>query len=449
MLNTSSVFNDEMKSNVRSRLEPSIIVHGTDEYGTEVSHEWKPQHIKSLKFKRSIDPTGNFLPTMELTWTEIYEGKLNAEAQPLKYENVLAQMAVDLIWILQTDGQEAEVVRFPRLFLTTQPKIKGNVINWTATDCLSFFNQKWTKFFDGETNPTSIKNIVMYGLTEARAIFWNNVDLRGLIQKSILNIDEMEWDSAIGLPVLCDGILKEQIARICAIDNAFLDFDQDGAIKISQLTARNKVFDFSANIMFDFPQITMLNDIGKYSWTQSVFEEKTENSYGKFASTTIDVSGVNMDRFDFDGYGKAENDLLSEINHTFTIEKPEGSKIVTVIPIEKTERRFEISEVFVENGEVVEEYNQLCPFDDAYAQPVWRYNYLKSLMNCKTSILNFKTLGNIAIETGDRVGVETNLYDEENNRIFKEGFAFDIKIEYNGAVKESLKVNEFSGWLNG
>ena len=475
MLNTSSIFNEEMKSNVRQRLEPQISVQGIDAQGENVSLSWTPSKIKSLTFTRNIDPTGNSLPSMELKWTEVYDGKLNAQAQPLKYENILAQMTVDLTWTLDSkdsytwaelneltwydiaqDGRTwadllsiKEIVRFPRLFLTSQPKIKNNLITWTAVDMLSFFNQKWVKYFNGAEYLTSIKNVVLYGLVEARATFWNNIDLRNLIQTSILNIKNSEWDSEIGLPILCDGILKEQLVHACAIDDAFLDFEKDGSLKISRLTEREKVFDFSANIMPSFPQITQLGDIYQYSWTQKVFEPNEEKKYGKFATSTSDILGIGVDRYNFDGYGWAEDDDYSEINYTFTLAKTEGSKIITVIPIMENEYTFSLTSNNVQNGDAVEEENPLFPYSDSYAHPTWRFNYLKSLSNSNLSILEFSTIGNIAVETGDRVGVETNLFDEHDNRILKEGFVFDIKIEYNGVVKEKIKVNEFEGWLDG
>ena len=474
MLNTSSIFNEEMKSNVRQRLEPHISVQGIDARGESVSLYWTPSNIKSLTFTRNIDPTGNSLPSMELKWTEVYDGKLNAQSQPFKYENVLAQMTVDLMWTLNSkdsftwrevseltwydlaqDGRiwadlssTKEIVRFPRLFLTSQPTIKDNTITWIAVDILSFFNQKWVKYFNGTENPTTIKNVVLYGLTEARATFWNNIDLRSLIQTSILNIKNSEWDSEIGLPILCDGILKEQFSHACAIDDAFLDFEKDGSLKISRLTDREKVFDFSANIMPSFPQITQLGDIYQYSWTQKVFEPNAEKKYGKFAKSTNEVLGVSVDKYIFDGYGQADDDELSEINYALTVAKTEGSKIITVIPIVENEYEFDLVDNFIQNGDSVKEENPLFPYSESYAHPTWRFNYLKSLSNRRLSILDFTTIGNIAVETGDRVGVETNLYDENDNRIIKEGFVFDIKIEYNGVVKEKIKVNEFEGWLD-
>lgn len=476
MLNASSQFNEEMKSQIRKRLEPVIKVKGIGSNGELIELNWSSNNIKSLTFKRNIDPTGNSLPSMELQWVEVFEGKLNEYSQPFKYENISAQMAVDLEWIHVSSTQrlweevsdlsweevltqektwfnvlnKRERIKFPRLFLTSQPKVKNNTIVWTAVDLLSFFNQKWLKFFDATLGLTTIKNIVLYGLVEARASFWHNQDIKALIQTSISNVQTSQWDSEIGLPVLCDGVLKEQISLACALDDAFLDFENDGSIKISRLTKRDKVFDFKANIMPSFPKITHLNDISKYSWTENTMERNEENKYAKFASSTSEISGVQIDRYNFEGYGlNADGNDYSEVNYDLTFAKNEGSKIITITPIARNVYDCSLIDSEVTNGDEINEDNPLNPYGQSYAHPVWRFNFLKNISNKQLSILEFSTLGNVAVTTGDRVGVETNLYDANDNRITKEGFVFEIKIEYNGVVREHIKVNEFKGWLDG
>ena len=84
MLSVSQKFLELMKSNIRPKIEPTITVMGQDSNGSPVVLSWKPSNIQSMTYKRGIDPVGRTLPYMELTWTEIYYGKLNAENYPEK-----------------------------------------------------------------------------------------------------------------------------------------------------------------------------------------------------------------------------------------------------------------------------------------------------------------------------------------------------------------------------
>jgi hypothetical protein len=95
VLTTNEKYLDIVKSNVRPKIEPYITVSGKD-----VEIQWKPSNIIDMTYKRGIDPTGQTLPYMELTWKEFYFGKLNENNYPEKYNNVAKYMKVNL-WFEQ------------------------------------------------------------------------------------------------------------------------------------------------------------------------------------------------------------------------------------------------------------------------------------------------------------------------------------------------------------
>ena len=79
MIQVSDAYKELVKSNIRPKCEPIIKVSGVDNTGKEIELIWNAKNIKDLKYKRAIDPVGRELPYMELTWTEIYTGKLNVQ----------------------------------------------------------------------------------------------------------------------------------------------------------------------------------------------------------------------------------------------------------------------------------------------------------------------------------------------------------------------------------
>ena len=99
---------------------------------------------------------------MELIWTEIFIGKLNAQNYPEKYNNIASYMKVELSFAqdlgfyntwqsLRNNGTTwkdlfsqnvtwkqlkktvpQETVKMPTMFLSAKPTIKGQTITWVA-----------------------------------------------------------------------------------------------------------------------------------------------------------------------------------------------------------------------------------------------------------------------------------------------------------------------------
>ena len=177
----SDKFLEIMKSNIRPKCEPKITVTGTTADGTTKTIEWNAKDIKSLSFHRSIDPVGRNLPIMELSWTEVYYGKFNAQNFPIKYNNIAKYMTVNLefhqflgfyqtwktlksmtwkqvkalTWKKVKNEVAFETVKIPMMFLSATPEISGHTIKWTANAALSFLTEHLLPtgiIFDGATN---------------------------------------------------------------------------------------------------------------------------------------------------------------------------------------------------------------------------------------------------------------------------------------------------------
>ena len=151
MIEVSEKYKQLMNSNVRPKCEPVIKILNDD---NTVAFEWRGKNIKSLTFKRGIDPISRELPYMELTWTELYRGKLNEQGFVDKYKGVSALMEVELsfeqllgffnTWqdVLNTYGtwqgvkdsgktwgeifkdRSVEEIKMPKMYLSAQPTLK-------------------------------------------------------------------------------------------------------------------------------------------------------------------------------------------------------------------------------------------------------------------------------------------------------------------------------------
>ena len=176
MIAVSDKFLEIVKSNVRPPIKPVITVTGKDANGNNVSLTWKSNNIIDMSYKRGIDPTGQTLPYMELTWKEFYFGKLNSDNYPEKYENVVKYLMVDLSFELEhktfrtwgdvsqftwaelstTFGNWGNVKKektsfsissIPKMMLLAKPTIDGHTITWTARDFMYFLDiDKYVSF---------------------------------------------------------------------------------------------------------------------------------------------------------------------------------------------------------------------------------------------------------------------------------------------------------------
>ena len=224
MITVSDAYKELVKSNTRPKCEPIIKVSGIDNTGKEIELIWNANNIKDLTYKRSIDPVGRELPYMELTWKEIYTGKLNAENYPEKYNNIIQYMQVELFfvqdlgfyntwktlfsggitwkdlfngsWKQLKNQVTKETIAMPKLFLSAKPTISGQTITWVARDLLYFLEDEKVKNFKigaSSGDYRLLKNVLSYFLIDSRACFLNNPDMFDAISASvsdILNCDD-------------------------------------------------------------------------------------------------------------------------------------------------------------------------------------------------------------------------------------------------------------------
>ena len=62
MIPVSDKLKEIMASNIRPKCEPIIKISGIDNNGNQTTITWQAKDIKSMTFKRGIDPIGRELP---------------------------------------------------------------------------------------------------------------------------------------------------------------------------------------------------------------------------------------------------------------------------------------------------------------------------------------------------------------------------------------------------
>lgn len=467
MLPVSDKFLELMKSNIRPKIEPTITVKGQDSNGNQVVLTWKPSNIQSMTYKRGIDPVGRTLPYMELTWTEIYYGKLNAQNYPEKYNNIAKYMAVELsfeqslgfintwknlysagytwkqvleqfkTWKGVKRGTSKETVTLPKMFLVAKPTIQGQTITWTARDLFYFLNQTQVKSF---AEDILYRNPIRWFLLDERGNFRNSNEIFEAItetQSRAINDD----DGNINKTIIFNNSTKNILMNYASIRNYYWDFENNYAVLKSFADLNTKTiadFEFSSNIIKEYPQLTENLDMSAYSFKQYFAEVDEENSYTLTPAETITYKGATFYRFLFKDLGVPSSTSGYSIPNVAkdTIDTVTN---ITVAPVnfnnyENTISLDNVGEVFVED-------NPLNPYSSSDSFVIDRANILSKWFGSKKYSMSLNSLSNVAIETGDLVKVPTNLFDGEN-RIDKFAIVVGIELTYNGALKQKILLHE-------
>lgn len=474
MLSCSENFNNIMKSNIRPRLEALIVVSGYGINGEYVTLTWESSELQSIKWTRSIDPTGNELPCIELQWTEIYMDKLDAELGIEKYRQILPQMKVELFWRQAISAEETwralydnnitwgalydsrktwdnvmpiEQIFTPTLFLKSKPTIKDNVITWTAVDILAFADFEHKKYYSAGNNIT-IKNLAMLMLMDYRANVWENMQMRDALTNSIGNIDNLELseeENVINHDLILNGKMKENLKNLLASRNLFLDFDNFGILIVKRLEQRNVDFEINENILHSYPTVTLLNSIKQYNCKEYLVEKNTNKSYDVTASESYEVDGLALYRYNFDGDGVSENEY-SEINYDIEVQN-ENNETISVVPLKTNSYDYSYVDQTLKNGDAITEKNPTIPFDVNHDIPFGRIRYLRKFQKEGFALLEANFLGHPALSVGDRVTIPTDLFDDNGERITKDGFVQKFVFEYKGYSNEKITINECEEWL--
>ena len=475
MIQVSDNFKKIMQSNIRPKCEPIIKLSGIDERGMEISKIWKSSNIKNLKYKRGIDPAGRSLPFMELTWTEIYTGALNSESIPIIYENMAKYMSVDLSFNQHLDfnskSDNVETIKFPRLFLESRPKIEGSVITWTAKDALYFLNDPQIKAFRPNDPNTGLAeedktipfiNPLLYMLVNSRGSFKTKEGLFKAVHRTIINIEYNIQLSNYKLDkdIIIDGISKDNIRNYANIISYYWDYGESfGSALLKHFSFNNYriVHHFKLDTMYGFPKITNGANVGGYSFKHYTTETDTTTYYERLPSSFTEIQGHKLYRWDYDKYGSTNwetnyvtGNVYDEINYALGW----NNKKIRINPVnhnvynnyiidgEGSQGAFYIGEDFVED-------NPINPYDKNSVYPKSRLDVLRKYFNSSHSVLEFETLPNLSIETGDIVTVDTNMTyyidgQYEPTTLSKTGVVVETELNYNGALREKRIIHEVS-----
>lgn len=475
MIQVSNAYKELVKSNIRPKCEPIVKVSGIDNTGKEIELVWNAKNIKDLNYKRSIDPVGRELPYMELTWTEIYTGKLNAESYPEKYNNIVKYMQVELsfvqdlafynTWKTLFDGGikwkelfsktwkqvkneiSQEVITMPKMFLSARPTVEGKTIKWVAKDVLFFLDEKIIKAFYGKKlNGMPFKNPLAYLLQNARGGFLQSNDLFLTLTSCIDNIiDKIDANDILDEDIIFDGATKDCIKNYANLRNFFWDFSEN--IPILKNEYEDTDYSFTKKTMYNHPTITSGTNISSYSFKNRLLQVDENSPYTK-KSSKINLGNNNYnlecDIWYYDGYGTRyvgeDYDGAEEINYAISASKSEELRDLTIYPVNYNEYDNILNNQII--GELFVENNPVNPYGASSSYMVQRFELLKEYFNENCSILEFETLPNISIETGDIISVVTNLFDENGELVIKNAVVISFEIIYNGALKQKIIAHE-------
>lgn len=469
MISTSEEYKSLMSSNIRPKCEPVIVLSGTDSDGRQVELTWNAKDIKEMKYSRGIDPIGRELPFMELTWTEIYTGKLNAHSYPEKYDNIVKYMKVELTFVqnlgffntwkllknsgstwksIFTSGKTwrdiknsvgVERITVPTLFLTARPIIEGQQITWVARDLISFLGDQQVKRF--YANPDHYLNPVLNLLINARAGFLNSKELFRALTDTVTENLSRELRFPLEDAILCDLSTKDALKNFLSLYNMHWNFVGNIALAtemekyINEYDEDNSYY-INKNLLYDYPNISVGTDISSYEFKNYVMEEYPQGSYMKSPNSTYSDFGMTIYRTNYNGYGIANSgNVASEINYGISIL---GDNI-EITPInynsyDNTIRQNIVGEPFIED-------NPLNPYDSKSLSAKQRFMFLNWYFKSEYSVLTFTSLANPALEAGDIIKVDTNLY-EGNHQLTKTAMIIEMNIEYNGSIKEKFICHE-------
>ena len=467
MISVSQKFLELMQSNIRPKIEPTITVKGQDSEGNQVVLTWKPSNIQNMTYKRGIDPVGRTLPYMELTWTEIYYGKLNAENYPEKYNNIVKYMSVELsfeqslgyfstwkdlhsagytwknvleqfkTWKGVKRRVTKETVKLPTMFLVAKPTIQGRTITWTARDLFYFLNQSYAKSFAENIN---YRNPIRWFLLDERGNFRSSNEIfEAITQTQSRAISDV--DGNIDKTIVFNGSTKNLLMNYASIRNYYWDFENNYAVlkSFADLNVKSLIdFEFSSNIIREYPQLTENLDMSAYSFKQYFAEVDEENSYTLAPAEAITYKGANFYKFLFKDLG------IPSSNSGFSISSVAKDTIDTVDSITVTPVNFNSYEntITIDNiGEVFVEDNALNPYSSSDSFIVDRANILTNWFGSKKYSMALNSLSNVALETGDLVTTPTNLFSGDT-RVVKNAIVVGIELQYNGALKQQTLLHE-------
>lgn len=363
MITVSDAYKNLMDSTVRPKCEPIITVSSIPGTETE-TYEWNASQIQSMEFHRSIDPVGRELPVMELTWTELYYGKIGTSQLPDKYKNVSVMQMVQLSFVQNTqfyetwkgikdrgetwasllgdtsepntwadvkNNKEPEKIEMPWMFISELPVVSGNTIKWTAKDPLYFLNEYVIKGFgmrlpnEGRTtipyeNPgkwllvNSLTPYLDMSAVSSGREQYRNMEMIRIISNAIQSIPDMSYEILSGVTVgdIYDNIILQ---------------GQTNALLKDLLATKSYYLNFHLDPLYGFKlTYNSLGDFTKSQTAQAAISADMMYSEPKLAKCS-GVSAYAYNKYSFE----AQNEESSSTNitqvHTLVGKSPSGSDV--------------------------------------------------------------------------------------------------------------------------
>jgi hypothetical protein len=460
-----------MNSGIRPKCEPTITVEGQTENGEEVFFLWRSRDIQDFTFKSTIDPIGRNLPTLELTWTEIYTGKLTEQNMAEKYDKVMPCMRVKLsfeqnlnwfnswrdiyskkwsdllntTWQEVYKGRQKETVVLQDLFLVARPEINGQTITWKARDLLYFLNDTQEIGFKSGipyTRPNSLF------LLNERGNFRKSPNIISSLEKTAEFFEQRIVEGNTETSMIYSGKTKDILKNNELLRDKYLMFKNNIIISSysQDLFSKPAVFDVPSKVLKKYPQIIKNNNISSYSFTQHLNVLDHNEAYTMTPSTTISSMGVTLNRFIFKDWGVAsavEGDLGGFVIDTISKYTDTNAETINVVPVKTMSIEKYVS--LNNDGEVFSENNPLNVYDE-YFMALRHTKILNSYFNRNVYTLEFESLPFFHLQTGDVINVPTNLFSNNQN-IQKKGVIVGQEINYNGGFSAKTTLHEIGEFL--
>lgn len=464
----SDKFLEIMGSTVRPKCEPHIVAKATNPgTGAVTTLTWDAKDIQSLSLKRTIDPVGSKLPTMELQWTEVYLGDVSVGNAPQKYKNATAYMEISLsfrqylgfyntwkslksqtwkqfkqmTWKQVKNDPVYETVEMPKLFLSATPAAEGNKLKWTAKDALSFLTNTCKKLFTGGSNIKEMSlpfyNLVIYLLINSRAQFIKFPELFSYLTNTISYLNDFDKSFKQEKPLIFSGNTNDELRKYFAAANKFMVFGNN-RIEVRDISIFHMPGTaISLNLQYELPTLTTQPKATRVALKQYslVFSE----SYQQEAQTMQPYGEKLLLRYDFKDIGVAAtldtsyDQVSGDTDRAFTLYDPsEGDTIpklnVLVVKPVATDISIESDDAV---GETFSEDNSLYTAD---ANNVTRFAKILDWYSGH-EVIKTTTPAIFDLELGETAYVETPLIDAFGEKYAPNSMLLEQTLTYSGAIK--------------
>lgn len=468
----SDKFLEIMDSTVRPKCEPHIVAKSTNpDTGAVTTLTWDAKDIQSLSFKRTIDPVGSKLPTMELQWTEVYFGNVSVGNVPQKYNSASAYMEISLsfrqylgfyntwkslksqtwkqvkqmTWKQVKNDPVYETVEMPKLFLSAVPTAEGNKLKWTAKDALAFLTNTCKKLFQDPTNYNNLENIslpfynpIIYLLVNSRAQFSKFPEIFSYLTNTISYFDDFDKSFKQEKPIIFSGNTNDEIRKYFATKNKFMVFGNN-RIEVRDLSLSH----FPGRVIplylqYSLPTLETQTRASRVALKR--YSLVYDGTYQQKAQTMQPYGEKLLLRYDFNDIGVAtflnntsHDPAYGDTDRAFAIydysdgDEPPTLNIITVKKV-VSDISFTRDDII---GDTFSEDNSLYTAD---ANDVTRFGKILDWYSGH-EVIKTTTPAIFDIELGESAYVETPLIGADGKAYKPNSLLLEQTLTYSGAVK--------------